>query len=58
MAQTNHPDKQVVRSWMQQRLVQRTPPPSPEETRRQLGWELIEAERAAAPQPHANQGSR
>jgi hypothetical protein len=29
--------KQQVREWMQQRQKQYTPPPSPEEIRRQLG---------------------
>jgi hypothetical protein len=47
--QTNHPDKYKVRQFMQQRQAQRTPPPSPEETRRQLGWGLVEAERACKP---------
>lgn len=30
-----------VRAWFQQRQIDRTPPPSPEEIRRQLGWQLI-----------------
>lgn len=32
--------KQQVREWMQQRQKQHTPPPTPEEIRRQLGHEL------------------
>lgn len=45
MKQTK-PTPQAVRTWMQQRQMDRTPPPSPEEVRRQLGWEMVEAERA------------
>jgi hypothetical protein len=45
MTQTSKPSNQQVRSWMQQRQVDRTPPPAPEEIRRQLGWGLVEAER-------------
>lgn len=37
------PDKQQVRQWLQERQVQRTAPPSPEEIRRQLGWFLVPA---------------
>jgi hypothetical protein len=51
MTQTSKPSNQQVRSWMQQRQVDRTPPPAPEEIRRQLGWGLVEAEREAARQP-------
>ena len=45
MTQTSKPSNQQVPSWMQQRQVDRTPPPAPEEIRRQLGWGLIEAQR-------------
>jgi hypothetical protein len=45
MTQTSKPSNQQVRSWMQQRQVDRTPPPAPEEIRRQLGWGLVEAAR-------------
>lgn len=31
------PTKEAVRKWMQERQKQHTPPPSPEEIRRQLG---------------------
>jgi hypothetical protein len=47
MTQTSKPSNQQVRNWMQQRQVDRTPPPAPEEIRTQLGWRLIEAEREA-----------
>lgn len=39
--QANHPTKEQVRSFMQQRQVERKPPPSPEEIRRQLGWAML-----------------
>lgn len=46
MPQTsNRPTNEQVRSWMQQRQADRSPPPTPEEIRRQLGWRLVEAER-------------
>lgn len=41
MAATNHPAKQAVHDWMARRQRERTPPPSPEEVRRQLGWHLL-----------------
>lgn len=44
MPQTSKPSHQQVREWMQQRQMLRTPPPSPEEVRRELGWVLIQAE--------------
>ena len=47
MHQTSKPDRELVRSWMLQRQVDRVPPPSPEEVRRQLGWGLVGAEREA-----------
>jgi phosphoribosylaminoimidazole-succinocarboxamide synthase len=47
--QVTHPDKEAVRRYMQQRREEQSPPPSPEEVRRQLGWELVEAERGAKP---------
>lgn len=36
-----HPTQQQVRDWMTQRQVDHTPPPTPEEVRRQLGWNLV-----------------
>jgi len=44
MRQASKPSKEQVRQWTQQRQVLRTPPPSPEEVRRELGWVLIQAE--------------
>lgn len=49
MAQTTKPEKQVVREWMQHRQVERKPPPTPEQIRRELGWVLLKAEREAMP---------
>lgn len=47
--QSNHPDKQKVREFMQQRQAQKLPPPTPEEVRRELGWGLVDAEREVKP---------
>lgn len=41
MASTTHPSKEQVRQWMSERQEQRTPPPSPQEVKRQLGWGLL-----------------
>lgn len=43
----HQPTKEEVRKFMQQRQVERKPPPSQEEVRRQLGIPMIEAEREA-----------
>lgn len=45
MTQTSKPSNQQVRNWMHQRQADRSPPPSLEEVRRQLGWGLVEAQR-------------
>lgn len=45
MTQTSKPDRQQVRSWMQQRQAERKPPPAPEQIRRELGWQMVEAGR-------------
>ena len=42
---TTKPDKQLVREVMTQRREAREPPPSLEEIRRVLGWNLIAAQR-------------
>jgi hypothetical protein len=39
------PVKQQVRTCIQEQAKERKPPPSREEIRRQLGWNLIEAVR-------------
>jgi hypothetical protein len=43
--QSNHPSKHAVREYMAKRHRERTPPPSPEQIRRELCWHLVEAER-------------
>ncbi len=40
MAQENHPSKYLIREYLERRSQEKTPPPSPEEIRRQLGWGL------------------
>jgi hypothetical protein len=47
MTQVTHPPAQLVREYMARRANERTPPPSPEEIRRQLGRGLEEAVRAS-----------
>lgn len=47
MTHTTHPTKEAVRKLMAKHREEKTPPLSPEEYRRELGWELIEAEREA-----------
>lgn len=32
------PDKAALQKYLQERHASKTPPPSPEEIRRQLGW--------------------
>jgi hypothetical protein len=44
MTQVTHPSKDQVRQYMARRQADRSPPPSLEEIRRQLGWGLVEAE--------------
>jgi len=39
------PTKEQVRAWQQRRLAQRTPPPSPDQIKRELGWGLVRAAR-------------
>lgn len=45
MDPTSKPTKEQVREYMEQRQVAHKPPPSRDEIRRQLGWDLIAAER-------------
>jgi hypothetical protein len=45
MTQTIKPSNQQVRNWMQQRQAERKPPPAPDQIRRELGWQMVEAER-------------
>ncbi|MES2257160.1 MAG: hypothetical protein V4724_01510 [Pseudomonadota bacterium] len=41
MQQQAQPTKEQVRQYLEQRQSARTPPPSIEEIRRQLGWTLM-----------------
>jgi hypothetical protein len=41
MSQHKQPSKESIRQWLQARLVQRRPPPDPQQIRRELGWDLI-----------------
>jgi hypothetical protein len=45
MDPTAKPTKEQVREYMERRQVAHTPPPSRDEIRRQLGWDLVQAER-------------
>jgi len=45
MYQSKQPSKEQVRNWMAQRQSEHKPPPDPKQIRRQLGWEMIGAER-------------
>jgi hypothetical protein len=47
MTQTTHPPKEIVREVMRRHREEKTPPLSPQEFRRQLGWELVEDDRKA-----------
>lgn len=40
-----NPSKEQVRKYMGQRATERNAPPSQQEIRRRLGWQLIEAGR-------------
>lgn len=42
MATANHPSKEQVRKFMAERREAKTPPPSPEQIRRELGWGLMQ----------------
>ncbi len=39
--QVNHQPKEVVRRYTQQRAQTKSPPPTPEQIRRELGWHLL-----------------
>lgn len=41
MTQTSKPSKELVRALMQRRQQERTPPATPEQIRRELGWEML-----------------
>jgi hypothetical protein len=39
--QANHPPKEAVRDYLQRRAKDESPPPKPDDVRRELGWHLI-----------------
>ena len=41
MSQTTHPSKHLVRAYLERRSQELKPPPTPEEIRRQLGWNMM-----------------
>jgi hypothetical protein len=43
------PTKEQVREYMQRQAAEHHPPPDMREIRRQLGWDLIAAERSEQP---------
>lgn len=45
MAQTTNPSKQLVRDYMDSRTRSDDSPPTPAEIRRQLGWDMLAANR-------------
>jgi hypothetical protein len=50
MTQVTQPSKAKVREWLDQRTHSHEPPPTSEEIREQLGWNLI-PENRRPPQP-------
>jgi hypothetical protein len=45
VATAKQPTKEQVRDYMDRRKVEHQPPPTQEEIRRELGWDLIKMER-------------
>lgn len=41
MATVTHPDKEIVRTWLADRRVAGTPPPTPEQIRTELSWKML-----------------
>jgi hypothetical protein len=41
MSAISHPPKHLVREYLERRSREHKPPPTPEEIRRQLGWEML-----------------
>lgn len=39
------PSKEVVRDWLHREIARRRPPPDIKQIRREIGWDLAEAER-------------
>lgn len=49
MSIINHPPKQAVRAYLERRKRDGSPPPTPEEIRRQLGWGMMMPDFKLAP---------
>lgn len=49
MDQKKQPTKEAVRQWLQNKLVERRPPPDPQQIRRELGWDMVKVERGELP---------
>ncbi|MFI4940761.1 MAG: hypothetical protein ACHP7O_10545 [Burkholderiales bacterium] len=47
MTNINSPTKYAIRQYLDGRSHSTTPPPSPEEIRRQLGWQLLKSDARA-----------
>lgn len=43
---SSKPTKEQVRHWLDRQVSEHRPPPSPEQIRRELGWDLLKDERA------------
>ncbi|HJV75357.1 MAG TPA: hypothetical protein VJ654_14115 [Noviherbaspirillum sp.] len=41
----SHPSKEKVRKWLADEVKRHRPPPDPRQVRRELGWDLLAAER-------------
>jgi hypothetical protein len=41
MSAITHPPKHLVRAYLERRVREQKPPPTPEEIRRQLGWGMV-----------------
>ncbi len=41
MTKHKQPSKETVRQWLRAEILQRRPPPDPEQIRRELGWGLV-----------------
>lgn len=49
MDQSKQPSKESVRQWLRTQIEERRPPPSPQQIRRELGWDLVKLEKGALP---------
>lgn len=44
------PTKEQVRKWLKDNREAHRPPPTPEEARRELGWDMIQKQQKQKPQ--------